>query len=151
MTASPATDVGLDVLHLRTEVMNPLLAGREPCEVRPVFDWPDATLVLPAETQATPRPLNAREATVYRLARGLDVPPELLGLPAVVDAPHMDAAVAAVLPEDVAVPRAWTPGPVRHDTCRAPIAGDPFRRCMLRTAHDAGCLPVPGGRGLAVR
>jgi hypothetical protein len=35
--------------------------------------------------------------------------------------------------------------------CRFPVAGDIFARCMLRTGHAGGCLPVPPGRGIAVR
>lgn len=43
-------------------------------------------------------------------------------------------------------------GPAAADACRALIVGrEPWQRCMLHPLHDGACLPVPPGRGLAVR
>lgn len=45
-----------------------------------------------------------------------------------------------------------TRGPAAAQACRALIMGrEPWQRCMLHPLHESACLPVPPGRGLAVR
>ena len=88
------------------------------------------------------QPFPESAAMRYRLARGLDIPPQILGLP-----PLIDGELAGPV-RQVAGPHTLSLAAV----CRLPVPGDPDgRRCMLPALHRHSCLPVPPDRGLAVR
>lgn len=94
---------------------------------------------------AHPRPAPSR-VSLYGVDPGAPTVAELHALVGDFDGQVIEGGV------DGTIRLAMGPYTLQLSTvCRFPIAGDPIRRCMLRTGHGYSCLPVPDGRGVAVR
>lgn len=84
------------------------------------------------------RPPRRHRQVIARLADAAGVPLLLL-------LPDSDV--------DTTVPRAHAPRTAQTvaGSCHLPFFDGTGRHCMLAASHDRSCLPVPSGRGLAVR